>query len=93
MYRDFLALSGLIDPMARDKRPTFRPPRGIPARYAVPIDFALVRPASLPSFRAVGRLCFEEKVPVPGGRRNIYVSDHIGIELEVAWGGEVDLAP
>src|SRR5581483_3093356 len=82
------AMTGLFDPMAHDKRPTFRPPRGIPARYAVPIDFTLVRPATLPNFRATARLCFEEKVPVPGGRRLVYVSDHIGIELEVTWGEE-----
>jgi endonuclease/exonuclease/phosphatase family metal-dependent hydrolase len=88
LYRDFLTLTGLIDPMAHDKRPTFRPPRGIPARYAVPVDFTLVRPAALPNFRAFARLCFEEKVPVPGGRRQVYVSDHIGIELEVGWRDE-----
>jgi endonuclease/exonuclease/phosphatase family metal-dependent hydrolase len=88
LYRDFLALTGLIDPMARDKRPTFRPPRGVPARYAVPIDFTLVRPARLPNFRAEARLCFEEKVTVPGGRRQVYVSSHLGIELRVAWGVE-----
>ena len=86
LYRDFLSLTGLIDPMARDKRPTFRPPRGIPARYAVPIDFTLVRPARLRNFHMAARLCFEEKVTVPGARRQVYVSDHLGIELTLSWG-------
>jgi endonuclease/exonuclease/phosphatase family metal-dependent hydrolase len=85
LYKEFLAESRLMDPMAGDRKPTFRPPRGIPGRYALPIDFTLLRlPPNLPGLRIRSQLCFEEKYPLVAGRKG-YLSDHYGIELELAW--------
>ena len=89
LYKEFLAESGLIDPMEGDRQPTFRPPRGIPGRYALPIDFTLVRmPQTKPltGLQVRSQLCFQEKYPL-FARRKGYLSDHLGVELELGWDG------
>jgi hypothetical protein len=43
LYQDFLACSGLTDPLKGDTRPTLRLPSGVPSRFSLPIDYALVR--------------------------------------------------
>ncbi|MEO7839422.1 MAG: endonuclease/exonuclease/phosphatase family protein, partial [Anaerolineales bacterium] len=48
LYKNFLQRTGLIDTLAEDRRPTHRPPRGVPAHYSLPIDFVFVQvPQSL----------------------------------------------
>lgn len=84
LYHDFLALSGLADPLAGDMRPTYRALPGIPSRYAQPIDFALLRAPRLPGLRVHCDLRFERKMPLVGGRHG-YLSDHYGIELQLTW--------
>src|SRR5262245_5772476 len=68
-YLDFLRESGMVDPLAGDTRPTHRPPLGLPARFAKPLDFALVRLPELPGLTIESDLCFDQPVPLAGGRR------------------------
>ncbi len=89
LYTEFLAASGMIDPLAGDARPTQRMPPGIPARFALPIDFALVRLPPLPRLRVQSEHCFSQQVPIPGARPG-YLSDHVGIALHIAWGERDD---
>ena len=84
LYDEFLAASGLIDPLAGDTEPTYRLPPGVPSRYAQPIDFALVRAPQLPRLQVHSRLCFREKLPLIDGRL-AYLSDHCGVELRLTW--------
>lgn len=84
LFQDFLQASGLIDPLAGDTRPTYRRMPGLPARFAVPIDFALVRAPHLPGLRLTCDFRFEDQVPLPGGSQS-YLSDHVGLELTVTW--------
>lgn len=84
LYDEFLAASGMFDPLAGDTRPTYRTMPGVPARYALPIDFALVRAPKLPGLQVRGDLCFGERAPL-AGRRAGYLSDHLGVELRLAW--------
>ncbi|MEP7284673.1 MAG: endonuclease/exonuclease/phosphatase family protein [Chloroflexota bacterium] len=84
LYEEFIAASGLTDPMTGDPRPTFRVPRGLPERYEHPIDFAFWRAPQLPGWQAHGDLRFREKMPLGNGR-NAYFSDHYGIQLELTW--------
>jgi endonuclease/exonuclease/phosphatase family metal-dependent hydrolase len=84
LYQAFLAESGMFDPLAGDTRPTYRTPPGIPARYALPIDFAFVRAPALPGLEVRADLCFGDKVTF-SGRRAGFLSDHLGIELAIAW--------
>lgn len=84
LYEEFLAASGMRDPLAGDRRPTYRTLPGVPARYTVAIDYALVRAPPLPGLRIRSDICFGERVPLVGGRQG-YLSDHNGVELEIAW--------
>jgi endonuclease/exonuclease/phosphatase family metal-dependent hydrolase len=87
LYKEFLAESSLVDPLASDRQPTFRPPRGIPGRYALPIDFTLLRvpqTTPLPGLQLHSELRFQEKYPLIAGRKG-YLSDHLGVELTLSW--------
>ena len=61
------------------------------ARYALPIDFAFVRAPRLPGLQVHADLRFGDKVTV-AGRRPVYLSDHLGVELRVAWDGPAPAA-
>jgi endonuclease/exonuclease/phosphatase family metal-dependent hydrolase len=84
LYQEFMEASGLTDPLAGDTRSTYRVHSGIPERYALPIDFALVRPVDLPGFTTQSDLCFTERVPLIGGRQD-FLSDHYAVELRIGW--------
>jgi endonuclease/exonuclease/phosphatase (EEP) superfamily protein YafD len=82
LYHDFLTRSGLSDPLAGDTRPTHRPPVGIPARYALPLDYVLVRiPANL-SLTVDCDLCLSNKL-WQNNRHQSYLSDHNGIYIRI----------
>lgn len=85
LYQEFMAASGLADPLAGDDRPTQRLPRPA-AHLARPIDFALLRAPDLPGLRVTSGHIFDRPVPAPGGRP-VYLSDHIGVEIRVEWDG------
>jgi endonuclease/exonuclease/phosphatase family metal-dependent hydrolase len=83
LYQEFVAESGMTDPLAGDARPTVRALPGIPARYSQPIDFALVRAPALPGLRIASELRFVEQVLFRS--RSRFLSDHVGIDLQVSW--------
>lgn len=83
LYESFLAASGLMDPLLGDTRPTFRPHGAIFGRYALPIDYALVRAPEGRPVTVESELRFEDKVLV--GNHEKHLSDHYGVELRVAW--------
>jgi endonuclease/exonuclease/phosphatase (EEP) superfamily protein YafD len=82
LYLDFLAHSGLTDPLAGDTRPTLRLPPGAPSRFSLPIDYLLVRIPNTPIFKIDCNLCFSDKYPVKRGYLD-YLSDHHGIEIQI----------
>ncbi len=84
LYDEFLAQSGLRDPLAGDERPTYRPFPGVAARYALPIDFVLLRTPPGLTAKAQPALRFAEQVPYVGGGLG-YVSDHVGVQVTVRW--------
>jgi hypothetical protein len=65
----------MCDPLAGDQRPTYRTLPGVPARYTQPIDYALVRAPPLPGLHIRSDICFQERIPLIGGRQG-YLSDH-----------------
>jgi len=84
LYEEFLAQSGLTDPLAGDNRPTYRPFPGVSARFALPLDFVFLRaPAGL-SLKMQTALRFTEQVPYVGGGTG-YLSDHLGVQVTVEW--------
>jgi endonuclease/exonuclease/phosphatase family metal-dependent hydrolase len=86
LSEQFLAQSGLIDPLANDLRPTYRPLSGLPARFAVAIDFNLYRaPAAMQeTLSSESAFRFTEKQPMINGELR-YLSDHMGVELRLTW--------
>lgn len=84
LYQEFLAESGMEDTLAEDIRPTYRPLPGVPARYALPIDFVFVRRPTTIAVDYASELCLSEPVTLMRGYRN-YLSDHIGIRAQFTW--------
>ncbi|RIK56251.1 MAG: hypothetical protein DCC57_03690 [Chloroflexi bacterium] len=89
LYDEFLERSGMEDTLSGDQRPTYRPLPGVPARYALPIDFVFVRRPSAPALAIHSDLTLDKRLPLVGSYVN-YLSDHLGILTTVAW---TDAAP
>lgn len=85
LYDEFVQRSGLRDLLAGDQRPTYRPLPGIPARYALPIDFVFLRAPTDGETTVEADRCFIERVPLVGGGQG-YLSDHLGIQVTICWG-------
>ena len=83
LYQEFLAESGMTDPLAGDARPTVRAPLSFSERYSLPIDFAFVHAPALPGLRIESELRFVEQVLFSNRPR--FLSDHVGVELRVSW--------
>jgi len=80
LYTDFLHQTGLVDPLAGDRRPTHRPPPGVPAHFALPIDFIFVRVPATVSLKITCDLRFSSKLQLDH-KYHDYLSDHHGIEV------------
>ncbi len=80
LYTDFLNRTGLHDPLAGDRRPTHRPPAGIPTRFSLPIDWILIRRPPTLSLEIEYKLLCTEKQWLDNHTQD-YVSDHNGIEI------------
>lgn len=80
LYTDFLRETGLADSLAGDRRPTHRPPPGVPAHYSLPIDFTFVRVPPTLSLQMTCDLRFSSKLQLDR-RYHDYLSDHNGIEV------------
>lgn len=86
LYEAFLAASGMVDPLAGDPRPTFRPHVGMGQKFRVAIDYILYRaPAGL-DVQAEADLRFEDQVDIGG--RKAYLSDHMAVETRFRFGGD-----
>jgi len=80
LYKNFLQGTGLIDTLAEDRRPTHRPPRGVPAHYSLPIDFVFVRVPQAMSLQIKCDLRFSDKFEL-SHKYHDYISDHNAIEV------------
>ena len=80
LYKNFLQETGLIDTLAEDRRPTHRPPRGVPAHYSLPIDFVFVRVPQAMSLQIKCDLRFSDKFEL-SHKYHDYISDHNAIEV------------
>jgi endonuclease/exonuclease/phosphatase (EEP) superfamily protein YafD len=80
LYHNFLHQTGLLDVLAGDQRPTHRPPPGVPAHYALPIDFVFIRVPSSLSLQITGDLRFSSKLKLTHKHQD-YLSDHNAIEV------------
>lgn len=82
VFARFVAAAGLVDLLAADASPTFRPTARFPAPPA--LDQLLVRSTSDRTLSGEARLVLQDRVRVADGRE-LYLSDHYGIEAELSW--------
>jgi endonuclease/exonuclease/phosphatase (EEP) superfamily protein YafD len=85
LYEEFLEASGMEDTLSGDHRPTYRPLPGVPAHYALPIDFVFVRRPQHLQIAYTSNLCLDHPVQLVGNYRN-FLSDHLGILSHFTWG-------
>jgi endonuclease/exonuclease/phosphatase family metal-dependent hydrolase len=78
---DFRAAAGLGDAMAGDPRPTYRPTPGWPAPPA--FDHVLVRSGGGRELTARGRLVLQDDMITLRDGREVYLSDHYGVEADL----------
>jgi endonuclease/exonuclease/phosphatase family metal-dependent hydrolase len=83
LYDEFVAATGVIDPLAGDTKPTYYPVLTLPGRYRQPIDHIFVRPPAGYALKATAELVFEHEVHLTSGTIG-RVSDHTGIRLSIA---------
>jgi endonuclease/exonuclease/phosphatase family metal-dependent hydrolase len=83
LYEEFVQATALRDVLG-DERPTYRPYRGIPSRFALPIDYVFVRIPPTLSVEIAADRCFVEPMPLVGGGQG-YLSDHLGVEVKLQW--------
>jgi endonuclease/exonuclease/phosphatase family metal-dependent hydrolase len=81
VFHDFLAEAGLVDALAGETEPTYRPTERWPE--PPPIDHVLLRPSTECSVEA--RLTLRDPVTLPDGRVT-YLSDHYAIEARLSFG-------
>jgi endonuclease/exonuclease/phosphatase family metal-dependent hydrolase len=84
LYDEFVERSGMEDTLADDSRPTYRPLPGVPARYALPIDFVFVRRPAGRAISFASVFTLDQRQPLVGRYAN-FLSDHLGIHTELSW--------
>ncbi|MFN8497832.1 MAG: endonuclease/exonuclease/phosphatase family protein [Anaerolineae bacterium] len=84
VYEEFVLATGMLDPLAEQTKPTFRPPKLVPGVAPLPIDFIFVRPPLDVDVKLGAHQLFEEHVEMLNGRRG-YISDHNAIRVDVTW--------
>ena len=81
LYDKLLAEGTLIDPLAGDRRPTYRPFAMLSKRYAMPLDMVLVRKPPWPGLQIRADVLWLDQLPDRGG----FVSDHSAVTLQATW--------
>lgn len=84
LYEEFIAATGMIDPLDGHLKPTYFPIIKLPSRYHQPIDHVFVRAPDGFKLTASVDILFEEELPLTSGRLG-RVSDHAGIQLKLHW--------
>jgi len=84
LYDEFVAATGVVDPLAGSQEPTYRPMIGMPARAAQALDHILIRAPRHIGMQAEAELCFRQPVPLARGATG-YLSDHLGVRIALRW--------
>lgn len=84
LYDEFVAATGVLDPLAEDSKPTQFLFRALPSRYQQAIDHVFIRPPAHSQLTATAELLFEDKIRLISGRLG-RLSDHMAIKLTLEW--------
>ncbi len=90
LYEELLAASGLTDPLMDDPRPTYRPFSIAPARWALPIDFILIRVPPGLGVSVTADILAIEDTRTPRVRQR-FLTDHCALTLELVWNDDASL--
>lgn len=85
LYDELLNATNLLDPLAQDPRPTYRPFRLLPARkWSLPIDFGMVR---LPQSKHVEVHADVKHIqdPTRALPHQRFLTDHNALTLHIKW--------
>jgi hypothetical protein len=84
LYQEFLAETGMHDPLAEDPRPTYRPFPLVPARWNLSLDFVFVRQPDWPGLDLQSDVFTIEDTT---GRwpHQRFLSDHNALTLNATW--------
>jgi endonuclease/exonuclease/phosphatase family metal-dependent hydrolase len=84
LYDELMAAGGLVDPLAQDERPTYRPFPLVPRRWALSLDFVLYRSPAGRDLEVGGDI-----LPIEDASRRLptarFLTDHCALTLEVRW--------
>ncbi len=84
LYKELIARNHLIDPLAGDHRPSYRPFPFVPSKWKTSLDYVLVRPP-----RQVGVDVQADLVTIEDTRSKLkiqrFLTDHNALTLEINW--------
>jgi endonuclease/exonuclease/phosphatase family metal-dependent hydrolase len=87
LYGELMASNDLIDPLAADQRPTYRPFPLVPARWKTSLDFVLVRrPPGVELQLQADLVPIEDPAARRPARR--FLTDHNALVLHAGWVSE-----
>lgn len=84
LYDEFVAATGVLDPLIGDTNPTYYPVFALPGRYQQPVDHIFVRPPAGSDLTATAEFVFNSEMSLASGGFG-RVSDHTGIRLHLRW--------
>ncbi len=84
LYSEFVELTGVFDPLAKDTKPTQYLSPWLPSQYHMAIDHVFVRLPAQMDLAIAARLRFENKIRLTTGRM-ARLSDHMAIQLGIEW--------
>jgi endonuclease/exonuclease/phosphatase family metal-dependent hydrolase len=88
LYEDLLASNDLLDPLAGDPRPTYRPFPLVPVKWKTSLDYVLVRrPAGVELKLQADLLPIEDPAARHPVRR--FLTDHNALLLHASWSPEL----
>lgn len=85
LYEELVSLSGVLDPLAADPRPTYRPLPGMSSeKWALPIDFCFVRLPNRQGIELQADIVEIQDTSKPTRIRR-FLTDHNALTLRVTW--------
>ena len=84
LYEELILQSGLIDPLADDLRPTYRPFPLVPSRWAISLDFVLYRAPHWKDLKIDADI-----IPIENSSARLpvqrFLTDHCALTLNANW--------
>jgi len=84
LYQELIEPNNLLDPLAEDPRPTYRPFPLVPSKWKTSLDYALIRPPARKNIHVEADVIEVEdtlrKMPIQR-----FLTDHNALTLQIGW--------